>query len=150
MRTSRNLWAIAAAIACCLAVVWLLSATGGIQGSQKTYEVKPYITVPEYRTDAARAIDAYERLMERYMGLTEKNILMVGTDIREMSRKLDSIDDKLTQLSARIGRIEKALGIELAPASADAGRDGGLSDLSVEKKSQPKSLDEKPSPSTAD
>ena len=153
MGTSRNLvrlWRIAAAIACCLVGLWLLSATGGIQGSQKTYEVKPSLTVPEYRTDAARAIDAYERLMERYMDLTEKNILMVGTDMREMSKKLDSIDDKLTQLSARIGRIEKALGIELVPASADASQDGGQSNLSIKKKPQPKSLDEKPSPSTAE
>jgi len=137
MRTSRNLLVIAAAIACCLTGLWLLSPTGGIQGSQKTYEVKPYITVPEYRTDAARAIDAYERLMERYMGLTEKNILMVGTDIREMSKKLDSIDGKLTQLSAAIARIEKALGIELVPASADASQGGGQSNLSVKEKPRP-------------
>jgi len=155
MRTSRNLWASAFAIACCLAGLWLSTS---IQGSQKTYEVKPYITVPEYRTDAARAIDAYERLMERYMDLTEKNLFIVGTDIREVVKKLDSIDDKLTQLSARIGRIEKALGIEPAPASADASRGGGQSNLSVKKKPQPavglagklKSLDEKPSPPTAD
>ncbi|MFQ6036318.1 MAG: hypothetical protein ACE5NM_10825 [Sedimentisphaerales bacterium] len=131
---SRNLWASAFAIACCLAGLWLLSTTGGTQGSQKTYEVQPYITVPEYRTDAARAIDAYERLMERYMDLTEKNLFIVGTDIREVTKKLDSIDDKLTQLSATIARIEKALGIEPAPASPDARRGSGQSNLSVKKK----------------
>ncbi len=142
MRTSRNIWAIVAAIACCLVGLWLSTS---IQGSQstlrsrataedgKTYEVQPYITVPEYRTDAARAIDAYERLMERYMDLTEKNLFIVGTDIREVVKKLDSIDDKLTQLSARIGRIENALGIEPAPASADASR-GEQSNLSTKKK----------------
>jgi len=141
MRISRNLLAIAAAIACCLVGLWLSTS---IQGSQKTYEVKPYITVPEYRTDAARAIDAYERLMERYMGLTEKNILMVGTDIREMSKKLDSIDGKLTQLSAAIARIEKSLGIELAPApfsssegSKGASQGSGQSNLSIKEKPQP-------------
>jgi len=150
MRTSRNLWAVAAAIACCLVGLWFLSATGGIQGSQKTYEVKPSLTIPEYRTDAARAIDAYERLMERYMDLTEENLFMVGTDVREVVKKLDSINDKLTQLSAAIARIEKALGIELAPVSADASQDSGQSDLSIKKEPQPKSLDEKPSPSTAD
>jgi len=158
MRTSRNVgcalhtkkwWAqptlpLAVTIACCLVGLWFLSATGGIQGSQKTYEIKPSLTVPEYRTDAARAIDAYERLMERYMDLTEKNLFMVGTDIREVSKKLDSIDDKLTQLSAAIARIEKALGIELVPApfpssegSKGASQDGGQFNLSVKKEPQP-------------
>lgn len=109
MKTSRNLLAVVAVVACCLIVVWLSTS---IQGGQKTYELKPQIAVPEYRTDAARAIDAYERLMDRYMDLTERNLFRVGTDIQEVVRKLDSIDAKLTQLSTRIAGIEKALGIE--------------------------------------
>jgi len=109
MRISRNLLAIAVAVVCCSVLIWLSTS---IHGSQKTYEVQPYITVPEYRTDAARAIDAYERLMERYMDLTERNLLTVGTDTRDIIKKLDSIDDKVTQLSSRIAGIEKALGIE--------------------------------------
>ena len=109
MKTSRNLLVVAIAVACCLAVVWLSTS---IQGSPKKYEVQPYITTPEYRTDAARAIDAYERLMERYMDLTEMNLLRVGTDIQDVVKKLDSIDNKLTVLHARIAGIEKALGIE--------------------------------------
>ena len=128
MKMSRNLLAGAAATACCLVVVWL---SASIQGSQKTYEVRPHITVPEYRTDAARAIDAYERLMERYMDLTERNILRVGTDIQDVVKKLDSIDDKLTQLSARIARIEKTLGI-------------AQPNLPIRKEPQPEPSNEKP------
>jgi hypothetical protein len=109
MKNSRNLVAVVAVVACCLIFVWLSTS---IQGSQKTYELKPQIAVPEYRTDAARAIDAYERLMDRYMDLTERNLFRVGTDIEEVARKLDSIDNRLTQLSTRIAGIEKALGIE--------------------------------------
>jgi hypothetical protein len=90
-------------------VVWLSTS---IQGSTKTYEVQPRVTIPEYRTDAARAIDAYERLMERYMDLTERNQINFDRDIQEMNKKLDSIDSKLTELSERIIRIEKALGIK--------------------------------------
>jgi hypothetical protein len=96
-------------IICCLLAVWLSTS---IQGSTKTYEVRPNITIPESRTDAARAIDAYESLMERYMDLTEKNLFNVGRDTKDAVKKLDSIDLKLTQLSARIAAIEKALGIE--------------------------------------
>jgi len=109
MRMRRNLLALAAAVAFCLVAAWLCTST---KGSPKTYEVQPWITVPEYRTDAARAIDAYERLMDRYMDLTEKNLFSVGCDVRDAVKKLDSIDDKLTHLCARIARIEEALGIE--------------------------------------
>ena len=147
MRISKNLLAIAVAVACCLAVIWFCTS---IQGSQKTYEIKPHITAPEYRTDAARAIDAYERLMERYMDLTEKNLFSFGTEIRDVITKIDSIDDKLTQLGARIARIEKALGIELAPASADASQDRKQSSLSVKEKKQQKSPVEKDWPPTKD
>jgi len=124
MRTSRNLLALTAVGACCLIAVWFCTS---IQGGQRTYELQPHITVPEYRTDAARAIDAYERLMDRYMDLTEKNLFRVGTDIRDVVKKLDSIDAKLTQLSASTARIEKALGIKQPSPS-------------VEQKDKPKSL----------
>lgn len=110
MRTNRNLLAIAAGLVACVVVVWF-SATS-IQGVEKTYEVQPQITLPEYRTDAARAIDAYERLMERYMDLTERNLIGIRMDLKRTVEKLGSIDDKLIKLSARMARIEKALGIE--------------------------------------
>jgi len=109
MRVNKNLLAVAAAVVCCTIVVWFSTS---IQGVPKIYEVEPQITIPEYRTDAARAIDAYERLMERYMDLTERNLFRVGAHVGDVAKKLDSIDDKLTALCTRIARIEKALGIE--------------------------------------
>ncbi len=158
MRTSKNLvrlWRIVAAIACCLIVIWLSTS---IEGSQKTYEVEPQITNLQYRTDAARAIDAYERLMERYMSLTERNLFSLGTDIRDVIRKMDSIDDKLTQLCTRIARLEKALGIEPADVSAPTAsfgeakrRDvGGQANLSVKEKNRQKSPSEKRWPPSKD
>ena len=107
---SRNLLAVAAGLVCCVVLVWL---SPSIQGGERTYEVRPQITLPEYRTDAARAIDAYERLMDRYMGLTEKNLTRIGTGLKGVVKKLDSIDAKLTELSARMARIERGLGIVL-------------------------------------
>ena len=109
MTTNKSLLAVGAVVVCCITVVWF---TTSIQGGPKIYELRPQIAVPEYRTDAVRAIDAYERLMERYMDLTERNSTMIGTDLKEVMKKLDSIDDKLTELSARIARIEKTFGIE--------------------------------------
>jgi hypothetical protein len=109
MKIKRHVLAITVATAACVCLVWLCTS---IQGGEKTYEVHPYITTPEYRTDAARAIDAYERLMERYMDLTEMNRLDLKTDLKDISAKLLSIETKLTKLSARMTKIEKALGIK--------------------------------------
>ena len=109
MRVNKNLLAVAAAVICCTIVVWFSTSS---QGIPKTYEIEPQITIPEYRTDAARAIDAYERLMERFMNLTERNLFRAAADTRDVVKKLDSIDHKLTGLCTRIARIEQALGIE--------------------------------------
>ena len=109
MTTNKKLLAVGAVVVCCITVVWFSTS---IQGIPKTYELRPQITVPEYRSDAVRAIDAYERLMERYMDLTERNSIWIGADLKDIIKKLDSIDNKLTKLSARIARIEKIFGIE--------------------------------------
>lgn len=110
MRTKKHLLAVAAGLVCCAAVVWFSTS---IQGGEKIYEVQPQITtLPEYRTDAARAIDAYERLMERYMDLMEMNVIRIGMDVQGFAKRLDSIDGKLAELSKGMTRIEKALGIE--------------------------------------
>jgi len=99
-------------------LVWLSTS---IQGGEKTYEVRPQITLPEYRTDTARAIDAYERLMDRYMGLTERNLTGIGTGLKGVVKKLDSIDAKLAELSTRMARIEKALAIVLGTPYGEQG-----------------------------
>ena len=108
MIKNKNLLAVGAAVICCITMVWFSTS---IQGDSKTYELRPQIAIPEYRTDAVRAIDAYERLMERYMDLTERNSIRIGADLKEIVKKLNSIDDKLTKLSARIARIKKTFGI---------------------------------------
>jgi Na+/phosphate symporter len=108
MRTKKRLLAVIAAIVGCFVVAWFATS---IQGGQKTYELQPRMSIPEYKTDTVRIMDAYERLMDRYMDLTESNSAMAGMDLKTALAKLDSIDARLTELSARMTRIEKALGI---------------------------------------
>src|SRR4030042_645168 len=109
MRTKKSAFGIAAGVIACAAVVWY---SGVIKGYERTYEVRPEIRpeirLPENRTEAARAIDAYERLMGRYMAVTERNFGGVNVDLKGIGKKLDSIDGKLAGLSERVGRIEKA------------------------------------------
>jgi len=46
------------------------------------------------------------------MDLTERNSIRISADLKEVIKKLYSIDNKLTELSARIAKIEKTFGIE--------------------------------------
>ncbi|MDT8303808.1 MAG: hypothetical protein RQ760_20160 [Sedimentisphaerales bacterium] len=109
MITKKNLLAAAAVVLCCITVIWFSTIT---KGSPTTYEVRPRISLPEYKTDTVHAIDAYEQLMERYMNLTERNSRRIGSDLKEVIKRLDSINYKLTELSLRIAKIEKTFGIE--------------------------------------
>ena len=109
MKTNKSLLAAAAAVVCCVIAVWFSTS---IHGSQNTYELRPQVAIPEHKTDIVRVIDAYERLMERYLDLTERNSAMIGEDIQSIAVRLDSIDGRLAELSARTAQIERALGIK--------------------------------------
>ena len=115
MITNKNLLAAAAVILCCITVIWFSTIT---KGSPTTYEVRPRISLPEYKTDTVHAIDAYEKLMERYMNLTERNSIRIDSDLKEVIKRLDSINYKLTELSFRIAKIEKTIVIEKSKPQA--------------------------------
>lgn len=103
---------LAALLACGVVLVWASTTTSG---RGEIYEVRPEVAIPEYRTDAARAIDAYERLMDRYLDLTQDNLAGFSADMHTALDKLDSIERELMRLSARVERIERSLGIVQAP-----------------------------------
>ena len=89
--------------------VWFSTSSGQ---STKRYEVEAQVySTPEYRTDATRAIDAYERLMTRYMDVTERNLTAISTDIGAVAARLDAIDNNVSKLDQRLERIERHLGI---------------------------------------
>jgi hypothetical protein len=104
MSKNRNLLAVGLVLIVCLIVI---GSSSSIQGSSRTYKIKPEITLPEYRIDRGSAIEAYERMMERFMNLAD-----INTEVEGIGNSLVSIDYKLTELSRRMARIEKALGIE--------------------------------------
>ncbi|MHC4123255.1 MAG: hypothetical protein ACYSSI_06745 [Planctomycetota bacterium] len=108
-KKNKNLLVVGAVLIPCLILIGFSSS---IRGGEKSYKIKPEITLPEYRTDTARAIDAYESVMDRFIDLTEKNLTGINTDVKGIANKLVLIDCKLTDISTRMTRIEKALGIE--------------------------------------
>jgi len=116
MKSKRNMLIAGAVFVICLvAAQFAISVTAR---DRARYESDQWVTTPEVQTDAGRAIDAYERLMERYVDLSESYLV----DSQSVAQKIESIDAKLDDLSARLSRIEKALGIDpngnIAPKSS--------------------------------
>ena len=120
IKENKNLLVVGAVLIVCLI---LIGFSGSIQGGERShkrgYEIRPEITLPEYQTDTTRAIDAYERVMDNFIIMTETNLAGINTDIKEIAKQLVSIDRKLTKLSTRMGRIEKALGIKATESQAE-------------------------------
>jgi hypothetical protein len=110
MKSKRNLLIAGVVIVVCLATAqFAVSIQDRHYSAGNNYQVEPEITTPEYQTDTGHVINAYERLMDRYMDLAEERI---AADCQTATQKLESIDAKLTDLSARLSRIEKALAID--------------------------------------
>ena len=112
MKAKKNLLRIG------LFVLFVVIIAGGAMtlfgAEDKTYEIHPEIALGPYQSDTMRVMSAYERLMDRYMNLVEVNLQDMSRGNQETAGKLESIEGKLDALSIRMGRIEKALGIEPA------------------------------------
>jgi septal ring factor EnvC (AmiA/AmiB activator) len=128
MAQDRGTYRIVVAIVVGMIVLSLSISTGR---ERKGYEVEAQVYgVPAAQSDAARAIGAYERLMERHMDLTERSFAGFTADLKVLATKFDSfdakvsaLDAKLTQIDQRLARIEKHMGIATVvapkPAKAD-------------------------------
>ncbi len=113
MGSNRGLWSVIVSFALCLVVVWFSTSWG--QG-RSNYQPETHVyTTPDYQTDTTRAIDAYERLMARYMDMTERNFGSIAAGMKTLTVKFDAIDAKLTALDTRLARIERHLGITPEP-----------------------------------
>jgi len=107
---------IVAAAVVCVVVLSLSISTGR---ERKGYEVEAQVYgVPAAQSDATRAIEAYERVMERHMDLTERSFAGFSSDLKVLTSKVDAfdakvaaLDAKLTQIDQRLARIENHLGI---------------------------------------
>jgi hypothetical protein len=109
MSKNKNLLATGIVLIVCFMVI---AFCGTIRGSDDKYKIEPEITLPEYQNDTTRIIGAYERMMDRFMNLTERNFSSINTDVKDIAIKLVMIDNKLTELSTRMAKIENALGIK--------------------------------------
>ena len=109
MRSNKRTYVAIAAVVIGIIVLALSTSVGQ---NRRNYDVEAQVyTTPEYRTDAGRAIDAYERVMERYMDATEQGFAGIAADLGAVAVRLESIDARLAKLDERLERIERHLGI---------------------------------------
>jgi hypothetical protein len=110
MKTRRTFVSLTAILLACTAFFWLATSSG----VEKKLEVQTY-NLPEYRSDTARAIDAYQQMINRLLDDNERSRGVLQEQMNTVITKLDKIQADLDALSLRIARIEKKMGIEEAP-----------------------------------
>ncbi|HAL45255.1 MAG: hypothetical protein A2Y12_11200 [Planctomycetes bacterium GWF2_42_9] len=106
MTKNKNLLVLCAAVAVCTLTVAVPNHNRGSQ----SYEFDNEITLPEYRSDLDKMIDAYERMVDRLMYANE-----TGADLNLLNQKMTEIDSKLNMISARLAGIEETLKIQKKP-----------------------------------
>jgi len=112
MKVKKNLFGTGLLVLCAAIIGGGAMSLFGAE--DKTYEIRPEIEMGPYQSDTVRIINAYERLMERYMNLVEVNLQEMSRGNQVTVKMLESIEKKLDALGMRMERIEKALSIEPA------------------------------------
>ncbi len=105
MKTRRTFVSFIVIVLACAAFFWLAVS----HGVEKTYEVH---ALPEYQSDTARAIDAYQQMINRMLDDNDRNWGMMQEQLNTINGKLDKILSELDSISGQIARIEKKMGIE--------------------------------------
>ena len=119
MKRVHTVYRIVGVIAVGMIVLGLSTSTGRDR-KDGNYEVEAHVYgVPLAQSDAARAISANERLMERYMDMTERHFIDLAADLKVLAVRIDAVDARLAQLDQRLERIEKHLGIVPVTARPD-------------------------------
>jgi hypothetical protein len=98
MKTKRNIFAAVILVLICICLFW----TNQTSAIEKSLEVNTY-SLPETRTDTARAIDAYQQMINRLLDQNDK--------------KSAEINLRLAKIEASLRRIEHKLGLEPNPGT---------------------------------
>ncbi|MCF7972300.1 MAG: hypothetical protein K9N55_00635 [Phycisphaerae bacterium] len=95
---------------CVLVCVILLWSLAGAQGT-KTYEIRPQIPESVFKNESARAMDAYERVIDRVLELNGRQLDSIDLRVKDLSTQLSRVEAKLDRLLNHTRFIEYALGI---------------------------------------
>ncbi len=92
---------------CCFLFIFITET--GSKGD--TYEVKPDVEVKldRYKSDVVLVVEAYEKLMNRYIELVEKNRTRISTRLDTMENSILLLKTEMALMNDKLGRIEKLL-----------------------------------------
>jgi TolA-binding protein len=82
---------------------WMASANAEKVSTSREYEV----VVGEAKSDTQRVIEAYERLSDQFLSLVQSQLVQMATNNRENAARLERMEKKLDDLSAKIDAMQK-------------------------------------------
>lgn len=109
MNRNKILLVLGLAVSLCAAVIAVSDSKH--EKRENRYELENEISLPEYKSNIDKMIDAYERMVDRLLYATSSGTKF-NSDVNSIYKKLSDIDNKLTVITARLGTIEKKLEIK--------------------------------------
>ena len=107
---------IIAGIFALLVVFVFIASTIAERATTREYEV----TVPAVKSDTQRMIEAYERLSDQYLSLVQNQLNGMAANNHDILVRLDRIEKKLDDLSAKVDAIKPADSIPSTPPAKPA------------------------------
>ncbi len=112
MTKNKILFVLGVAIAACATVIAVTNSTHDRRDDRESrYEIENEISLPEYKSNLDKMIDAYERMVDKLLYATSSGTKF-NSDANAIYKKLSEIDSKLTLITAKLEKIEKTLGIK--------------------------------------
>jgi hypothetical protein len=97
------------AILGCVVLLWAFTVAQGAKG--RTYEIHPQIPESVFKSDSVKALEAYERMVDRVLAINSRQLDSMELNIKSMSTQLNRVEMKLDMLLNRTLLIENAPGI---------------------------------------
>ena len=105
MKSSQITIPTAAALVLLALVFVLFVLVGHAAEYSRAPRVEYEVAVPEYQSDMARMINAYERLSEQYLTLVQQNLAMMDSNDRMILQKMEIIEKKLDELAKQVNSL---------------------------------------------
>jgi septal ring factor EnvC (AmiA/AmiB activator) len=109
MNRNKILLVLGLAVSLCAAVIAVSDSKH--EKRENRYELENEISLPEYKSNIDKMIDAYERMVDRLLYATSSGTKF-NADVNSIYKKLSDIDNKLAVITGKLETIEKKLEIK--------------------------------------
>lgn len=106
MKKNKILFILGLAVSLCAVVIAVSDSKH--EKRENRYELENEISLPEYKSNIDKMIDAYERMVDKLLYATSSGTKF-NSDVNSIYKKLSDIDNKLAVITAKLETIEKEL-----------------------------------------